>query len=42
MIVGENGADRGSGLGPCTVHVSLSPDVARHERKDVVVVNSAE
>lgn len=26
--LGENGADRGSGLGPCTVHVSFRPEEA--------------
>lgn len=26
MMVGLKGADRGNGLGPCTVHVSLRPE----------------
>lgn len=31
MIVGEKGADRCNGRGPCTVHVSFRPQVEREE-----------
>lgn len=37
IICGENGADRGSGLGPCTVQVSLRPDVERDAKPGAVV-----
>lgn len=37
IIWGENGADLGSGRGPCTVHVSFNPDVERDARPRVVV-----
>lgn len=32
IICGEKGAFLGSGRGPCTVHVSLSPEVEREAR----------